>query len=650
MKPPRSYWALLIPAVAVAFLFATAWIATPTDLTLRYLDDNVLALESSTGNDVAFPLASSAAAGLMTTEQAERLDELAHGGLGPLDNTFVDLPALRTYAGANAPWLAQYQHNANLWVRVGTDLMHWSTKDSDWRTVQTTVQGPQGIAGPMGIPGARGPKGDQGDQGPKGDQGDQGPKGDQGDQGPIRYYAYKNAAATPTKPTTIMFLLGAYIAPTGWQKEPAPPSEGEHTYEIWALSPNSAPIGTYQAQWSEPRLIPAGPQGPKGDPGPVGPVATSGYTFFRIWTPETTPAFRLTEVPFDSDATNDQVVAADSDYTETVLDAGTVTGLTPGAPLVIDYEGEIELTASANRNVEIAVGYQLWGGTAKQMTFWRSAFFAAGQDTEVSKTADAFSVTTVLAVGQQLPLDADANNNSDPDDDFYTLVADDFTSGFPTTILFRVRGYNKNSHTNRQEVRLEYLAWPNAGLVVSQIATAARSATDSTTPRPTSVYYGLSRDTSFNTVKTAVTSILAQGYDSTRPLYHTAIPTEPYYVAIGQLRTLPITSFFSGILAVWGTAPGATAPYAWVLAPSYTGWLPHISIEYDDDKDHTYEQTATGTITSSFLRIDGETYDLKAVQLEQATTTIASSCQQTGARCGTLRFQYSRPINIQEGG
>ena len=65
--------ALLVPVVAVILLAWTAWLATPTDLKVRYLAPDVLIIESSTGSDAAFPLASTEASGLMSSSDVRLL-------------------------------------------------------------------------------------------------------------------------------------------------------------------------------------------------------------------------------------------------------------------------------------------------------------------------------------------------------------------------------------------------------------------------------------------------------------------------------------------------------------------------------------------------------------------------------------------------
>ena len=103
MRRPRVVWgALLIPLFAAVFLFLTAWIATPTDLILKYLAPDVLVMESSTGNDVVFPLASTAAAGLMTPAHVRALGAPAVPGSGNLP-LGVDGQILRWSSGAWTP-------------------------------------------------------------------------------------------------------------------------------------------------------------------------------------------------------------------------------------------------------------------------------------------------------------------------------------------------------------------------------------------------------------------------------------------------------------------------------------------------------------------------------------------------------------------
>ena len=78
MNVPRSPLPLLgIVALAVLLLVGTAWLATPTDLALRYLAPDALTIESSTGNNALLPLASTEGAGLMSTAHVQALED--HG-------------------------------------------------------------------------------------------------------------------------------------------------------------------------------------------------------------------------------------------------------------------------------------------------------------------------------------------------------------------------------------------------------------------------------------------------------------------------------------------------------------------------------------------------------------------------------------------
>ena len=244
--PRQAGWLLLIPLVAVLLVFGTGWLATPTDIALRYLAPDVLTIESSTGNDAAIPLSSSSAAGLMSSSQAQRLDEL-DGGIvrfGAVRQTFGGSPAVDKYfcgVGATSSITvkvvesnqtcgpippapspadpanptpqetqAKQQYDVDLpilearrreYIPYAQDetLAIVVTKAS--ATVWQTYAGSpsavyngnlwqdhggalRGPAGPQGSKGDKGDTGDTGQQGPQGDTGPQGAKGDTGDTGP----------------------------------------------------------------------------------------------------------------------------------------------------------------------------------------------------------------------------------------------------------------------------------------------------------------------------------------------------------------------------------------------------------------------------------------------------------------------------------
>ena len=275
MKAPRHPWALLIPAFALAFLFATAWIATPTDLLLKYLGPDALTIESSTGNDAIFPLASNEAAGLMSTTQVQRLEELAQGGLGPEQNTFETVADRNTYQAANPNWLAQYNHDKTLWIRVAGELQHRSADNNSWITVIDARIGPAGPTGP---------------QGPVGPQGDQGIRGVQGAQGAYYIAVFMRVASdisNPNPPNGGSYNLDTdtITPPSGWSVDPP---EGlvadQHTYESRALiDPAKITTTTVTPTWSRPFRVessagPRGPAGPQGDRGLQGPQGERGDT------------------------------------------------------------------------------------------------------------------------------------------------------------------------------------------------------------------------------------------------------------------------------------------------------------------------------------------------------------------------------------
>ena len=113
--------------------------------------------------------------------------------LGPAQNTFGDetsddLAAARalrdTYATNNAAWLAQYDGNGALMIRLrhtGMPSLTYEVRAGGaWADITAALQGPRGATGAAG---ADGMDGATGAAGPKGDQGDTGPTGAAGADG-----------------------------------------------------------------------------------------------------------------------------------------------------------------------------------------------------------------------------------------------------------------------------------------------------------------------------------------------------------------------------------------------------------------------------------------------------------------------------------
>lgn len=297
MRAPKNAWALAIPLVALGLLFLTAWIATPTDLQLRYLTADVLTLESSTGNDVAFPLASNQASGLMSSEQARRLSEL-DGGIvrfGSVRTTFADSTAVDNYfcgrdltvgvSGISVPpvtssricgaisdrptlddpptanqlaaqanydrVLPQVESRRREYTQYANDETLAIVVTQDQTTVwQVYVGSPTAVyngndwrdhggalRGVQGPPGAQGDQGEQGPKGDKGDTGDTGPRGVAGPRGPEGPFDVSIYLQSDDQQTTAP-TGGSYNLNTHTLTPPGPvcPNNGERL-NCWSLDP-----------------------------------------------------------------------------------------------------------------------------------------------------------------------------------------------------------------------------------------------------------------------------------------------------------------------------------------------------------------------------------------------------------------------------
>ena len=189
--------------------------------------------------------------------------------------------------------------------------------------------------------------------------------------------------------------------------------------------------------------------------------ATGGYLYFEMLNARTTPVFGMTAI-----SSNTAVAATGDGYTISLL-KHTVAGLTPGAPLCVDYEGDILCTPDANVNIQFAIGYTIYpDDPAKKATNWRSVFRGAGRNEEIGVGMDAFSAYSLFGIGSPVPPDADPTTP-------YMLAADDFVS-LPVEVTLRIQFYNPNSLTVRfpqgTRSRFKHLEIMHPQVVSHQIA------------------------------------------------------------------------------------------------------------------------------------------------------------------------------------
>ena len=253
MKSRRYYALIAIPFILL--LVALFVLGGETNLSVSLLPDRI-DIVSSTGDDIEVPAATVTEAGVLSAADKVKLDAITRsaGGylLGPEPNTFgsatstpatlADAEYARDTQAPDADWLAEYDGNPNLLIRLQFRVSSELTKayqrrnGSAWENITLVITGPegpightgaQGATGPQGVTGMQGPTGASGDgsgggqgaqgiqgnpgpQGPPGRQGATGPagqKGDQGDDGPPGADANPNQTIEPLAGGTISYVL-----------------------------------------------------------------------------------------------------------------------------------------------------------------------------------------------------------------------------------------------------------------------------------------------------------------------------------------------------------------------------------------------------------------------------------------------------------
>ena len=164
----------------------------------------------------------------------------AGAGLGPAQNTFGDTStasraaaeALRnTYQGAHAPWLAEYNDDLALWIRLdwddGTVIQRRNGAGNAWEDVTQVITGPRGGAGR---------------------------------QARFLVFGYLNASVAPTVAPvggTFVQSTGVLTVPATYAAVASTPAAGSATYRIQAVVNPAVDPDTVDLVWSVPAELPA---------------------------------------------------------------------------------------------------------------------------------------------------------------------------------------------------------------------------------------------------------------------------------------------------------------------------------------------------------------------------------------------------------
>jgi len=173
--------------------------------------------------------------------------------------------------------------------------------------------------------------------------------------------------------------------------------------------------------------------------------APPGYSFYQALNPLTTPAFGLASV------TTRTAIPDDPGALIYTLATTSTLGIRPGAPVCVDYEGDLLWTRPGKErknNMEVSIGYQLWHDRAgKRATIWRRSFRDSFMGDEIGISMDSFSNHSILDIGIQIPNDRSTSDNQR----FTTVSAADFDDGIPVKILLRFRGFSAGDLNKRQK-------------------------------------------------------------------------------------------------------------------------------------------------------------------------------------------------------
>ena len=184
---------------------------------------------------------------------------------------------------------------------------------------------------------------------------------------------------------------------------------------------------------------------------------TPTYSYFRLYNPQTTPAFGFAAV------TATTAVPMGGEGWQTSLHKSSSLGLIPGVPLTVDYEGDLLWAFSKKANMRVSVGYVLWPDVpARRIEIWRRSWRSGGKVAEQGISMDSFSSISVLDVGSQIPK---------MDGSMVTITAQDFVDGIPIEILVQLRPFNDTSLTRKLDGALSHIELLHGQVVSHQSGT-----------------------------------------------------------------------------------------------------------------------------------------------------------------------------------
>ena len=168
----------------------------------------------------------------------------------------------------------------------------------------------------------------------------------------------------------------------------------------------------------------------------------AGWSYYAQFGPTTTPTFTF---PTLSEA--DREIAATETLTLTVLTATMPAGLNLAGPIMTFYGGLLGGSVSdagvGSRRMEVSLGYRIFAGMPKQVTFWTTIQFPYFEFTDNSHATltiplETFNQIGVLAPGQY-PTESDDLTST-----LVTLAQSDFDAPVPLQLLIRLGAYDSD--------------------------------------------------------------------------------------------------------------------------------------------------------------------------------------------------------------
>ena len=186
-----------------------------------------------------------------------------------------------------------------------------------------------------------------------------------------------------------------------------------------------------------------------------------GLSFYQHWTDtplDGSPPFAVTPVRNNEGVS----IAADAEYTQTLLADSLPAGLDLGAPIFIMYSGAIVVgnSGGGRTNWIIEIGYRLFPGTPNQMTFWRGHRESMTSTDEESFPLVGFQTHSRFPPG---PYPTDAGGT-------FQMTQAVFDSPVPFNLVLRLRGFARQdpTFTSRVNVSFVYLAGHDLAFTVAQ--------------------------------------------------------------------------------------------------------------------------------------------------------------------------------------